>query len=296
MARLIAPLFRLLAVVGCLTCSVLCRAQFPSVPERCSMRAHPRKIILTWRRVIIKSIDFDGPIHLSQSDVARIIKETNQKVLNADDPDWIKDFTKIGLRDAWETHGYFTVNATAKARSMGGNSNEERFLVTAHVEEGLQYHLRDIRFRGDSTVPETELRAAIPIRDGEIFSVPLIRNGIEALTKMYGSHGYIDFTAVPDTEIDNDRPAWISLVFVLDQQRQYRVGKVEVMASNQKLEARLRGVLSPGAIYNSEAVEDFFRQNEPEFPFGMVRSDEMQLTRNFETGIVDLTFDIRTCP
>jgi outer membrane protein assembly factor BamA len=266
------------------------------MPERCSLPARPRKVSITWRKAVIERVTFDGPIHLSHAYIARVIREANQRELNADDPDWIKGFTQIDLREAWQSHGYFTVYLTGEAHSLGGNSRNERFLVSAHIEEGLQYHLKDIRFRGDTIIPETELRAAIPIRDGEIFNVPLIRNGIEALTKMFGSHGYIDFTTVPDTEIGDDLPPSISLVFVLDQQRQYRVGKVEVMASDQKLEARLRGLVSPGKIYNSEAVEDFFKKNKLVLPSGLPLSDEIQLIRNFEAGIVDLRFDMRTCP
>jgi hypothetical protein len=43
------------------------------------------------------------------------------------------------LRGAWQNLGYFRVKVSAEARSLGSDSNEERFLVTAHVDEGLQY-------------------------------------------------------------------------------------------------------------------------------------------------------------
>jgi outer membrane protein assembly factor BamA len=304
MPRRSALSFGLLAVFCSLPCSVLRSAQFPIAPERCLVPVRPRKIIITWRKVIIKRIDFDGPIHLSQSDVARIIKEANQKMLNADDPESINAFTEFSLRGAWQDHGYFKVILTSQARSLGGNSNEERFLITVHVEEGLQYHLKDIRFRvvtdtgigGDSAIPEAELRAAIPIRDGEIFNVALIRNGIEALTKLYGSHGYIDFTAVPDTEVDDDLRPWISLVFALDQEQQFHVGKVEIMGLDPKLEARLTELIRPGDIYNYEAVEDFLKEIKAVLPSGFSIGRDVSFLRNVKAGIVDLTFDFRTCP
>ena len=261
------------------------------------------KAVITWRKVIIKDINFDGPIHLSHSEVARIIKEANQKLLNADDPDWIKEFTETKLWEAWLTHGYFKVNVTAESRSLGGNSTEERFLVTAHVEEGLQYHLRNIRFRGvtdsrigdDLTFPEATLRAAIPIRDGEIFNVALIRNGIEALTKLYNSRGYIDFTAVPDTEVDDDLQPRISLVFALDPEQQFRVGKVEIMALDSKLEARLREIVRPGEIFNPEAMGHFFKENKSVLP-SRLSPENIRVLRNVKVGIVDLAFDFRHCP
>ena len=304
MARRAALRFGLLAVFCSLPCSVLNSAQFPFPPERCSVPVRTKKAITTWRKVIVKRIDFDGPIHLSQSDVAQIIKEANHKKLNADDPEWIKEFTEISLRGAWQDHGYFKVIVTSQARSLGVNSSEERFLVSAHVEEGLQYRLKDIRFRSstdigigsDSTISEAELRAAIPIRDGEIFNVALIRTGIEALTKLYDSHGYIDFTTVPDSEIDDDLRPWISLVFTLDLQKQFRVGKIVSIGLDPKLEPRLTELIHPGDIYNYEAVDDFLKEIKAVLPSGFSIGRDVSFLRNFKAGIVDLTFDFRTCP
>ena len=293
----------LLAVICSLPYSVHCNGQVPSVPDRCSVSAPSSKVDSAWRKVIIKRIDFGGPIRLSKSDVAGIIREANKTMLNAEDPDWIKEFTEANLREAWLTHGYFKVYMTAQASSLSGNSNEERFLVAAHVEEGSQYHLRDIRFRGvtdtrfgdDLTFPEATLRAAIPIRDGEIFNVALIRNGIEALTKLYNSKGYINFTAVPDTEVDDDLRPLISLVFALDPEQQFHVGKVEMMALDPKLEARLREIVRPGEIFNPEAIKDFFKENKSVFP-SRPSPENLRVLRNVKAGIADLTFDFRPCP
>jgi outer membrane protein assembly factor BamA len=131
------------------------------------------------------------------------------------------------------------------------------------------------------------------MHEGELFNVSLVRNVIEALTKLYVSHGYIDFTAVPDTEID-DNLQRISLVFHLDEQKQYRVGKVEIKALDPALEARLRALLRPGEIYNEEAANDFYKENRLALP-PKVSTPDMQAVRNVETGIVDLAFDFRAC-
>jgi hypothetical protein len=257
----------LLALICSLAYCVPSSAQFPEVPERCSLSAPSRNKIVSWRKVVIKRLDFDGPIHLSHSDVARIIREANQKELNADAPDWIKEFTEIDLRDAWQTLGYFKVRVTARAHPLGGNSSEERLLVTAHVEEGLQYHLKSIRFDGDSPIPEEELRTAVPIRDGELFNVELIRSGIDALTKLHNLRGYVDFTTVADTEIDDDLRPGISLGLHLDLQKQYRIGDLEIMALDPNLIARIRDssvlgksiTLRPSRIFSTRISRSYLR-------------------------------------
>jgi hypothetical protein len=297
MTRRVTRPIGLLVVFCCLSFSLPCNAQTPAVAYRCSVAAPSPKVDDARRKVFIKRIDFDGPIHLSKSDVTRIIKTTNREQLfNADEPEWIGQFTEGNLKDAWLMRGYFKVNVTSQAHSLGGNSNEERFLVTAHVEEGLQYHLRSIRFVGDSTFPETELRAAIPIRDGEIFNVGLIRMGIEALTQLYGSKGFIDFTATPDREIVDDQPPLIALVFNLDPQQQFRVGNVDIAGLDPKLEARLRAIVRPGEIYLPLAVADFFNQNISELPAGLNPWRAMHVHLNGNDAIIDMVFEFRACP
>ena len=291
--RAILPL-GLLAVICGLVCSVPCGAQFPQVPKRCSVPPVAENDA-PHRKVIIESIQFDGPIHLADDDIAQIIAEANQHDLDADRSGWVEELTQIGLRGAWQDRGYFHVKVAAETRSLGGDSSTERFLVTAHVNEGPQYHLGDLRFVGDTGIPEAELRDTFPLRGGEIFNIDLIRSGLQALTKLYSSRGYVDFVAVPVEEVD-DSLQRISLVIRLDQQKQFRVGNVEIFGLDPGLEARLKSIARPGEIYNREAIYDFYQKNESLMPSGLSFDDGAQARRDVKTGIVDLMFDFRLYP
>lgn len=126
------------------------------------------------RKVIVDRIDFDHPVHLSDSDVEQIIRTTNEMELDADADSrpWVDELTEVGLRNVWQDQGYFKILLTAQARPIGGDSEHERFVVAVHVEnEGPQFHLGEIRFTGDKGLPEAKLRQVIPLREGEIFSV-----------------------------------------------------------------------------------------------------------------------------
>lgn len=283
----------MLAVICGLPCPIL-RAQFPVVPERCAELPHPHKTITTRRRVIIERVDFDGPIHLTRAEVAQSVKEANNAMIDPDDPEWIKGFAENMLRELWLDRGFFNANVTAESHSLSRNSTIEKFLVAAHVEEGLQYRLQGIRFGGDETnVPETQLRAALPISDGELFDVSQIRKGIDALTNLFGSLGYIDFTAVADTQ-ENDDSRQISVVFQLDLQNQFRVGKVEILTGNPKLEARLRKLFRTGEVFHSGTLDAFCKENRSALPKGF-SSRDVRIRRNATTGILDLVFDLRVC-
>ncbi len=309
MARRVVLTIGLLAVMNGLLICAPSRAQFPAASQGCSSppvtnerfqrNADGKAQSLdgkgdAHRKVIVDRIEFDRPIHLPDSDLDQVIKTANESKWDADSPGWVNELTEIGLRSAWQDQGYFKVLLAAHAQSIGGDSDYERFLVAVHVEnEGPQFHLGDIRFTGGTAIPEAELRQVIPMREGELFSVEKVRAGIEALTKLYNSHGYIDFTVVPDTEVDEDLQR-ISLEMRLDEQKQFRVGSIEIRGLDPNLEVRLRSIIVPGEIINYQSIAAFFKANQSVLPPRAL--DNLQILRNVRTGIADLTLDPRSCP
>jgi hypothetical protein len=307
----------LVAAVLSLVCPVLMGGQFPQFPEvpgRCLLPSVPKEHSAQHhpatkassppqgefpeRRVIVEGMRFDGPVHLPDYVVTTIVNKLNKREVDiASDSDGVKAFAERELREAWQDRGYFKVELEAEPRSLSLKDAEERFLVVVHVDEGPQYRLRNIRFTGDDTISEAELRRAVPLRDGELFRVPAIREGIESLTKLYGSRGFIDFTAVPDTQVDDDpgNTPWISLLFYLNREKQYRIGDIKILGPNRKLESRLNSIVKSGEVFNSQAVDRFFKDNQSALP-GISWRNDWEMRRGIDTGTVDLAFDFRACP
>ena len=293
MARRVVFTIGLLALANALLVCAPSLAQAPAVPEGCPSPSVPSEKVAASRKVIVERIEFDRPVHLSDSDVEQVIKAANESEWDADSPAWVDELTEIGLRSAWQDKGYFKIDIAAQARPLGGESNQERFLVAVHViNEGPEFHVGDIQFTGGSGIPEAELRKVFPLREGEIFSVRQVRAGIEGLTKLYTSQGFLDFTVIPETKI-YDNLQRISLVMRLDEQKQFHVGSVEIRGLDPSLEARLRSILVPGEVFNPQSLETFFKENRPVLPSRGL--DNFQIRRNARMGIVDLTFDPRFC-
>jgi outer membrane protein assembly factor BamA len=309
MARRAVLTIGLLAVAnGFLICAPS-RAQAPAVPQGCPSPSvaneklrknaderveNPDGQTEASRKVIVERIEFDRPTHLSESDVEQVIKTANEIGYNAGTSEWVDELAEIGLRSAWQNQGYFEINVSAHAQSIGGDSDYEWYLVAVHVaKEGPQFHLGDLRFTGGTAIPETELQQVLPLREGEFFSVERVRAGIQALTKLYASHGYIDFTATVETKVD-DNLQRISVVMRLDEQPQYRVGNLVIHGFAPSLEARLRSIIVPGEIFNPEPVQTFFKEFRSILPSHDLENFEAH--RNVKAGTVDLAFAPRSCP
>ena len=153
--------------------------------------------------------------------------------------------------------------------------------------------MEKIRFEGDKAFSEEELRPLIRLRDGEVFDVSKVREGLDAIYRNYSSKGFVDATPEPITEIDEARGR-ISLTIKVDEQQQFRVGRFEILGLDQELESQLKSILKPGEIYNSKLVYDFFREHKAALP-NDVWPESMRINRDARTGLLSGVFDFRTC-
>ncbi|SRR5712692_5141898 len=301
MGRRRAPQFILLVVAYTSVCSPPIGAQLPQKVKRClpyptladeirEMRGE------TQRKVTIDAVKFQGSPHLAPLALRELIESLKQHEFDGDS-DWVREFEGT-VRGAWQDQGYFTVAVKAEAQLVSEDATRARVSVTVHVEEGRQYRLGDIRVRpadprGTLVFPPDELRKLIPLREGQLFNVAKIRDGLEALRKLYGTKGYIDFTAAPITDVGDDRQ--LSLVIELDEQKQYRVGRIEVLGLDERKEGLLKWKLKPGDVFNVELFEAFFRDNKALLPADASPMD-VQVHRDMNNGTVDLVFDFQTLP
>jgi outer membrane protein assembly factor BamA len=66
---------------------------------------------------------------------------------------------------------------------------------------------------------------------------------VESITRFYGSIGLIDCVAMPITKT-------IDLSFSINEGRQYRVGKVEIMEISEALKSKLQLTLQPRQVFD----------------------------------------------
>jgi outer membrane translocation and assembly module TamA len=209
------------------------------------------------------------------------------------DSNWIHEALEL-LRGAWQDHGYYKAEVKGEAQLVASNDPRRQLaILTVRVDEGRQYRLDKIRVTNATAFPAEALRALVPLQDGDIFSVEKIRKGLESINRRYSEFGYIDVTSRPMTEADEERQR-ITLEIVMDEQPQYRVGKVEVLGATPELERRLRAKLAEGDVYNNRRFEDFFAENKALLP-PTVRETNVEVRRDVKKGLLFLRFDLRAC-
>jgi hypothetical protein len=87
----------------------------------------------------------------------------------------------------------------------------------------------------------------------------------------------------------------LSLMLVLDQQNQFRIGKVEVLGLDSTTESVLRSKMKSGDVFDDGLLKQFLAENRAALPPDASLED-VSLEKHVRTGIVDMKFNFFTCP
>lgn len=245
-------------------------------------------------KVSIEDVTFQGEMDLPESIKEELVEAVEQTSFDTDS-DWIRPLQETIL-EPLQQNGYSFAQVTAEPHAISTQPQITRVSVTFHINEGAQYRLREIRFNNANVFPAEQLRSQFALQDGDIFDLRKIRQGIEALTGLYGRHGYLNFTASPDLHVDNAQRR-VSVLMELGEEKQFRVGKIEILGLDPKIvNSVLKTKLRQGDIFNSKLIEDFYKDNKSVLPADASSNDDTVIKQDPQKGTVAIVFDFQACP
>jgi outer membrane protein insertion porin family len=211
------------------------------------------------------------------------------------------------VRDALQQRGFFkaiVADPTTNMRDTSGSflnpfsfrKPGKKVDITLPVEEGERFKLGSITFKNGKAVTNmSALRALFPMKDGDIFNTANVRKGLENLRKAYGQLGYINFTPVPDTKIDEQNKL-VNLEIDLDEGKAYSVRRIEFTGNTTTRDKVIRRelALDEGSVYNSQLWEvSLLRLNQLQYFEPLDKDKDTDIRRNDQDATVDLTVKVR---
>ena len=158
--------------------------------------------------------------------------------------------------------------------------------LEAEVVEGPRYRLAKIRFNGDHAVSAAALRNAFALKRGDLFERDKIASGLESLRRLHVRRGFLDFIAIPDTEMLSN--ATVILIVNVEEGPQYHMGKLRISAKKEIADQLYAGWhLEEGAVFDFSYPDKYIRANRSVVPSGFNR-DEIQFIRNCPQGLVEV--------
>lgn len=127
---------------------------------------------------------------------------------------------------------------TSNAVSMG-------IALAVHVDEGQQYRLAQVIFKGNREISNTRaLRNLFHLRQGDLFSRTAVSEGLENLRKAYLQFGFLNFTSIPNAQID-EAAQKISLAIDMDEGTQFFISSINVVSLDGQASESLEGFAAP---------------------------------------------------
>jgi outer membrane protein insertion porin family len=256
-------------------------------------------------RKLIRAMRHSRPFAIPMyfANIAVMSKTFDREKLNED--------LEVGVRGLYQDNGFFKVlvkdpiieNVDIDKRGLPlpglRNKHGKAVNLTIPIEEGDRYHMGKLNVI--SADPEKALslkveplKEAFPLKAGDLFAVGKIRKALEDYRKIYGQFGFIDFTAEPETEVDEEAKR-INLTLRFNEEKQYYVRRIEFSGNTTTRDKVIRRQLlvEEGSVFNQRAWEvSILRLNQLDY-FNRIKAEDAALARNSKEGTVDIDLKLK---
>jgi len=259
-------------------------------------------------RKLIRAMRHDRPyaIPLYFFEFPVLSKTYDREKLNED--------LEVGIRGLYQDNGYFKVlvkDPVLDSIDKQGNklgvpvpfvkkSKGKAVNITIPIEEGDRYKMGTLRIVSADpdkalSLKVDALKSIFPLKQGDLFAVGKVRKALEDYGKAYGEFGFIDFTAEPETEID-DVDKKINLTLKFNEEKQYYVRRIDFSGNTTTRDKVIRRqlLIDEGQLFNKRAWElSILRLNQLDY-FDKIEADKAaEIKRNTKEGTVDINLKLK---
>lgn len=212
-------------------------------------------------RVRVRQIRFEGnrvfPDGVLRSEIG---SETYLPILRAGTLSQEQvDVDVASIREHYRQHGYLDVRV---GRRIELSDDQQDAGVTVVIDEGEQYTVSEISVEGNETFSADQLRHAMTLKRGDVFSADRQRTTHEALQDIYGRLGFVDTDVDIARVFDPEEPT-VDLRVTVRETERVTVGAVVVrgneLTQDKVIRRELRG-LEPGRPYDATGIEESERR------------------------------------
>jgi len=170
----------------------------------------------------------------------------------------------------------------------------DRYFITINIEENDQYRVGEVKVTGNKQFNELAIRLILGLVPGEVFNEELLRKSFENLKKLYGSRGYINFTAVPLQDFDEAKKI-VNLTINVDEERQYFVNRIAFAGNTTTRDKVIRRevMVQEGQIFNSALWDMSVQRLNQLGYFEEIKTEDAEVKPNTTEPHVDISLKVK---
>src|SRR5688572_25320633 len=137
------------------------------------------------------------------------------------------------------------------------SSVDEGLRVTVPINEGKVFRIGEMKIEGNSIYSEDQIRSVIGLNKGDMANAEKISKGLfENLRKIYGSQGFIQYTAEPVPTFkdnpQNPNEGIVDFLITIEEGKQFTLRRLEFSGNTFTRDSVLRRevLINEGDIYN----------------------------------------------
>ncbi len=215
-------------------------------------------------RVKVRKVEFQGNATFTAKQLQSKIRTRKHVFIfekgQLSDEQLEEDVTR--LTNFYRERGYLDARV---GRRVQLSDDRKDATVVFFVEEGVQYVVGDIVFEAEAAkvFSEEQLRDALALKTGDVFSVDKVRAAQKSLEDLYGRLGYLPVeqrgrTAVRIQRVFLEDSPRVNLRVGIEQGKPYTVGNVQVVGNrvtqDKVVRRQLRG-LEPGRRFDRVGLQ-----------------------------------------
>lgn len=177
----------------------------------------------------IKKIVFKGNRKIKSSDLKKVMTTKQWSLFSfitktgVLDEDILKNDTQL-LTAYYYEHGYLDAKISPPKIDL---SDPKRIRIEIEIEEGPQYRLGTIDFKGDVLTTREDLFKDLKLKRNDIYRNSAVREQIRSFTEKFADEGYAYVEINPETNTDS-KNLLVHLTFEIDKKKRVSFEKIQV--------------------------------------------------------------------
>jgi len=202
----------------------------------------------------ITKISFEGVQAFKVKQLQRLMKTKEKKWFlfgTFKEGDFEKDLEKISF--FYQKEGYLDVKVLPE---FDYNKDQNTIKILIKIDEGQHYLTGEIKFKGNTIFPESELWQQLEMLPGLTYSQFYVAQDIEKIRQFYASEGYIEARVVPDVKLNRDSGK-VDILYEIQEGDLYFVEKVQIRGNTKTRDKVIRRELRirPGERFDGKKIE-----------------------------------------
>ena len=252
-------------------------------------------------KVKVREIHLAGNSALTDKDIRKIMKKTNEKGKLSEffrtkkfvNEDYLADIDKV--MEKYGEKGYR--DAYLVSDSVAVNPEDNTVDIWLTFDEGDQYFLRNINWVGNTVYSTELLQDYLGMESGDVYNRKKLEERTstdnDGIQKLYYNHGYVSFLINPvEAYVTGDS---VDLEIRMSEGRQATINRVNIYGNERLYENVVRRELytRPGDIFSYDALEQSFRMIGQMGHFEPTTIDP-QVKANESDGTVDIDWNLES--